>query len=170
MSEIERIAAGTHLELVRRERWEYARRRQASGVVAIFACTARDEVILTEQWRIPVQARVIDLPAGLVGDGADANEPLQVAAARELTEETGFVAETWMRITSWATSPGLTDEVVTLLSATAAIRTSRGGGVEGEDIQVHLVPRGELLAWLSARSKSGALIDPKVYVGLQLCR
>src|SRR5687768_8463814 len=63
------LGNGRFLELVRDEHgWEYARRVNATGVVVIAASTDKNEVILIEQYRPPVGARVVELPAGLVGD------------------------------------------------------------------------------------------------------
>ena len=38
------------------------------GLVVVIGLTNHDEVVLTEQFRRPVNARVIDWPAGLIGD------------------------------------------------------------------------------------------------------
>jgi ADP-ribose pyrophosphatase len=38
--------------------------------------------------------------------------------------------------------------------------------VAHEDITVHEIPLGEVLAWLEAKGKTGVLIDPKIYAGL----
>ena len=64
---------------------------KATGVVAIVAVTPACELILTEQFRRSVNRRVIDLPAGLSGDGPESEE-LVTAARRELIEETGYEA------------------------------------------------------------------------------
>lgn len=46
-----------------------------------------------EQYRIPVRARTIELPAGIIGDApSDAHESSVAAAHRELFEETGYAA------------------------------------------------------------------------------
>jgi len=168
MPDPETIAAGEHLLLLRRDRWEYAARRAATGVVAILAETEDLEVVLTEQFRVPLQARVIDLPAGLVGDGADRAEAVVTAAQRELAEETGYASAHWTTLASWPTSPGLTDESVTVLHAGGAVRRSAGGGVDGEDIIVHRIPLAQLRPWLAAAHARGLLVDPKIYASLWL--
>ncbi|MEM9236176.1 MAG: hypothetical protein AAGB14_05305, partial [Verrucomicrobiota bacterium] len=48
--------------------WDFVRRPNADYAVGILAITADDEILLVEQFRIPVQQRVIEIPAGLVGD------------------------------------------------------------------------------------------------------
>jgi len=168
MPDRETIASGEHLLLLRRGGWEYAARRTATGVVAILAETVDLEVVLTEQFRIPLQSRVIDLPAGLVGDGPDHAEALETAAKRELAEETGYASTHWTALATWPTSPGLTDETVTVLHAGAAVRHAAGGGVDGEDITVHRIPLARLRPWLAAAAGRGLLVDPKVYAALWL--
>src|SRR5205085_12602765 len=84
---------GKHIQLVRRDRWEYARRKNLTGIVAIVAVTGDGKLILVEQYRPPVGARGIELPAGLAGDAAgEESEALAAAARRELLQETGYGA------------------------------------------------------------------------------
>ncbi len=163
MTEI--LFAGKHLELVKEGRWEFARRRTASAVVAIIAVTPSDELLFVEQHRIPVAAPVIEFPAGLVGD-EDANEDLLVAANRELDEETGWSARDLRVVNHGPSSAGLTNEIVTQVLARDLHRTSAGGGVAGEGITVHTIPRNQVVAWLADKAKAGYLIDHKVQAGL----
>jgi ADP-ribose pyrophosphatase len=159
------LFAGKHLELVKEGRWEFARRTTASAVVAIIAVTPADEILLVEQRRVPVGASVIELPAGLVGD-EDAGEDILIAANRELDEETGWTAKELRVLNRGPSSAGLTSEVVTMIHAQHLTRTSAGGGVPGEGITVHAVPRTKIVAWLAAKAQAGQLIDHKVHAGL----
>lgn len=159
------LGAGRFLRLVCRDGWEYVERAGATGVVAVLALTSRDELVLTEQFRPPVSRRVIDLPAGLAGDG-DSDETSQAAARRELEEETGFTSHAFRQLTRLPTSPGLTSETVDLLLAEGICRNGPGGGDESENIEVHLVPRSTIAAWLEERVAAGCLVDPKVYAAL----
>ncbi|EDU42627.1 ADP-ribose pyrophosphatase [Pyrenophora tritici-repentis Pt-1C-BFP] len=63
------------------------------GVAAILQDPAKpnDEprIILQKQWRPPVNATVIEVPAGLM----DPNESPETCALRELKEETGYIGE-----------------------------------------------------------------------------
>ena len=65
---------GRYLSLLERDGWEFASRCNASGVVVLIAITDAGELLLIEQYRKPVQAPVVELPAGLVGDAADPDE------------------------------------------------------------------------------------------------
>ena len=56
-------------------------------MVVIVPFTDDGCVLLVEQFRVPLNARGIELPAGLAGGHDDANEELETAARRELIEE-----------------------------------------------------------------------------------
>ena len=131
------------------------------------AVTQDQKLVLVEQYRIPVHARTIELPAGIIGDEpGGSGEAHAEAAGRELAEETGFEAGRIEKLTHGPASSGLTSETVTLFLATQLRRTGPGGGVSHEDITVHEVPLVEVQEWLQAKANSGLLIDPKVYAGL----
>ena len=151
---------GRHVDLRSAGGWEYASRRIAGGVVGVIAVTDADELVLVEQHRKPVGRRVIELPAGLVGDEGD--ETVLEAAARELEEETGFKASDHRVLWSGPSSAGITDEVTTIVLAERLARVGEGGGVSGEDIDVHLVPMAALETWLRARELDGVLVDLKI--------
>jgi ADP-ribose pyrophosphatase len=165
--DVEVLCEGRHLRLVRRNGWEFAERRGISGVAVIAAVTPDRQIVFVEQYREPVQRRVIELPAGLAGDEAGyENEPLQDAAGRELTEETGYTADHIERVFFGPPSAGVSNEVLTFFFARGLKKSGPGGGVVGEDITVHTVPLGSAAEWLQERQEAGCLIDPKVYCGL----
>lgn len=164
------LAEGRHLRLIREGHWEYADRTLASAAVVIVAVTDDRRLILTEQYRIPVARRVIELPAGLVGDveGA-ATEKLETAASRELLEETGYRAGAMELLTAGPPTAGLASEIAAFFLATKLEKVSAGGGIEHEQIEVHDVRLSEVPAWLDRRGREGVYIDPKVYAGLYFC-
>ncbi len=164
---MEKIYGGRFVSMVRKEGWEYATRENITGIVLIVPITDEGEIVLNEQFRIPVGKRVIELPAGLVGDesGQEA-ETLEEGARRELHEETGYDAERLELVTSGPPSAGITDEMVSIYLATGLTKSGEGGGTESEGIVVHRVPLGEIDGWLQARVEEGLLIDPKIFIGL----
>ena len=161
------LHTGKFLALIKEGHWEYVDRINAAGAAIIVAMTAEQNVLLVEQYRIPVHSRTIEFPAGMIGDEpGTTDESHAEAARRELLEETGYAAERMEAVTSGPSCSGLTSERVTLFRARGLRRTGKGGGVAHEDITVHEIPLAEVVAWLEARGKTGVLIDPKVYAGL----
>ena len=160
------LAEGNFLRLVTQSGWEWVERVNASGAAVIAAATDDERLILVEQYRIPMKCRVLDLPAGLVGDDlAVAGEAMIDAARRELFEETGYEGADWHLAVSGPASPGLATEVYSLFVVRGLQKTGPGGGDAGEDIEVHAVPLAELDAWLEAKRQSGVMVDPKIHLG-----
>jgi ADP-ribose pyrophosphatase len=147
--------------------WEYAERPNSPAGVILVAVTPENEILLTEQFRIPLQKRVLELPAGLAGDGNYSGEPLLEAAKRELREETGYEASSWEELTGGPPSAGLSNEWVVFFRARDLCCVGPGGGEgEHEKIQIHKVPLATVHEWLVEKSRSGIAVDPKVYAGL----
>lgn len=160
------LGEGRFARFVRRNGWEFCDRTRVGGIVAVAGLTEAGEMVLVSQWREPVRAVVVELPAGLAGDEAALEgESLETAARREMMEETGCGGGRWEELLSGPPSAGLSSEIVTFFRATGLSRQGAGGGVGNEKIVTHLVPFGELEAWLDGVSAKGWLVDPKVYAG-----
>jgi 8-oxo-dGTP pyrophosphatase MutT (NUDIX family) len=93
-------------------------------------------IILIEQYRHPLRRRLWELPAGLM-DVDD--EPAQQAAARELIEETGYVAAEWSVLLDVATSPGFSEEVVRIFLARGLTRVGRPRPGQHEEAELRVV-------------------------------
>jgi ADP-ribose pyrophosphatase len=155
------------LRCIDRDGWFFVERPNAHAVVTVVPVTSNGTIILVEQFRPPVGRTVIELPAGLVGDEpARAGEALETAARRELLEETGYDARRLIPIANCATSPGVVNEIASFYLATDLVKVHDGGGVDGEEIQVHEVPLAGAPAWLQQRAAAGTIISAKVYAGL----
>lgn len=88
---------------------------QPRGAVGVFAIDDEDRVLLVEQYRHPVGARLLELPAGTLDvAGEDARD----AAARELMEEADVAADTWEHLLSIVSTPGYSTEQWTVFRAT----------------------------------------------------
>ena len=161
------MCEGNYLRLVTRGRWEYAERTNAGSAVIVIAVTPEDKLVFVEQFRVPMNANSIEMPAGLVGD-TDANDTLEDAARRELLEETGWLASDVKVLMVGPTSSGMSNERVAFVRATGLTRVHAGGGDETEDIIVHEVPIDEAPAWLCAKMAEGFEMDPKLWAGLCL--
>jgi ADP-ribose pyrophosphatase len=167
MQETETLFAGRWLRLMKRGRWEYAERTNPGGGVIIIAVTPQDRIVFVEQWREAVRGRTIEMPAGLVGDLAgDRDESAVSAAARELTEETGYRAARVQFLMAGPSSAGMSNEMMTFVRAHDLVREHAGGGDATEDIRVHEIPRSEAAAWLLGKMREGYSIDPKLFAGL----
>ena len=160
------IHEGRYLRMVERGTWEYVERTHAGGLAAIIiAVTPEDRVLFVEQFRVPLQASTIEMPAGLVGD-IHAGESIEVSAIRELEEETGWTAAHAEVLMIGPTSSGMASEKIAFVRATGLARVGTGGGDGDEDITAHEVPRAEAAAWLVRKMGEGYELDAKLWAGL----
>ncbi len=107
----------------------------------------------------------------MVGDTlGEEDEDLSEAVRRELIEETGFTADQITFLAAGSSSAGLTDEVAHVFLAQGLRRVSEGGGVDGELIQLHLVPRAQIEKWLLQRQAEGLDIAMSLYGALWLAK
>ncbi len=104
-----------HRDVVRPDGAEgvYGIVRVAQSAVAVLPVTERGDVALVGQWRVPLGRYSWELPEG----GCPGDEEPLAAAQRELAEETGLRAASWMQILSYDVSNCLTDETATAFLA-----------------------------------------------------
>lgn len=159
-SPLETMWAGRFVVAQRRGKWEFAGRSRGIRAVVILAEVDGD-VLLVEQYRVPIGRRCLELPAGLIGDD-EAGESIEVAAIRELEEETGFRAERIEQLGDYFSSPGMLSESFTLVRAHDLTQTGEGGGVPGEAITVHRVPSGEVEVFIAGKRREGVAMDVKL--------
>lgn len=162
----EQLFRGEHLNLMRRRGWEYAEHRTATESVMIVAVTASGEIVLVEEFRPSVNAAVISLPAGLVGD--EAPEDPAKAAQRELLEETGYAARSLEPVGRGPGSAGASSEMVTFFLASDARLIGEQAPADRGLLRVHLVALERLSEWTREQEARGALVDPKIWAGLYL--
>lgn len=155
---------GKYVRALKRGRWEYVSRVGDVSAVVILA-TYEGQVILVEQPRIAVGGRCLELPAGLVGD-EDPNATVEGTAVKELEEETGFTADRIERLGDFHSSPGMLSESFTLVRAHGVSRCGEGGGTSDEDIQVHLVARDAIPAFIEEKRAEGLAIDVRLLLFL----
>jgi ADP-ribose pyrophosphatase len=159
------IWQGKYITTKRRGPWEYVGRSRGIGAAVILAIED-GHVLLVEQYRVPLQARCLELPAGLIGDETE-GEDVATSAARELEEETGYRPDRIEIIGSFASSPGMVSETFTLVRAHGLTRVGDGGGVPGEDITVYRVPVAEVAGFIAGKRRDGVVIDVKMLALLQ---
>jgi ADP-ribose pyrophosphatase len=159
-SPAETVWEGKYIRVTKQGTWEFVSRTR--GVTAAVILAVHDgEVILVEQYRVPLGAASLELPAGLVGD-EEQGEEIRTAAIRELEEETGYRAERMVDLGRFHSSPGMSSEGFNLMRAEGLTRVGEGGGVPGEDIIVHHVPLGEVADFVAAKRAAGCAIDVKL--------
>ncbi len=83
------------------------------GASAVIALNEKGEMYMVRQFRKPLEAESLEIPAGKLDHGED---PLE-CARRELKEETGLSAGRLKHIVSIHSTPGFSDEVLHLYAA-----------------------------------------------------
>ena len=126
-------------------------------VAAVVALDRNEQLVLVRQRRVPVDATLLELPAGFMNPG---ESPL-AAARRELAEETGLHGGEWAEISTFFTSAGFTDERVHLFLATG-LDEGEATPDEDEELELVRVPLADV-AGLSERCE-----DAKTVIGLLL--
>ena len=133
------------------------------GAVCVIPVLGND-VLLVRQYRTPVEAVVLELPAGKLDRLADGStEDPDTAAPRELGEETGYAADTWRKLGQFWTAPGFTNELMHLYLATdlEPLEDYRGPD-EDEYLDLVRMPLAEAVGLAAA----GQIQDAKTLVGL----
>ncbi|SEC12190.1 ADP-ribose pyrophosphatase [Paramicrobacterium humi] len=115
-----------------------------TGAVAILALDEHDRVLLINQYRHPVGARLWEIPAGLLDEHG---EPPLDAAKRELAEEADVEADDWATLAEFYTSPGGSDEAIRVYLARGLHRIPERFDRTGEeaDIEVRWVSLDEVV-------------------------
>jgi ADP-ribose pyrophosphatase len=141
------------------------------GAVAIVAVRyeSRDSgeplVALVHQQRPAIGKETLEIPAGLV-DAHERDHPEQTAA-RELREETGYSAGTLRLLTREYSSPGFTNEAISIYLATDVAQAEGGSAPDpGEIRKVQWMPLSEAMRL----AREGSIDDGKTLIGLWLAR
>ena len=161
---LETMWEGKYIRAMKRGRWEYVSRTSATNAAVVLA-EHEGKVILIEQYRVPLGARCLELPAGLVGD-EDEHATVEETAVKELEEETGFTCDRVERLGDFHSSPGMVAESFTLVRAHGVRKVGEGGGTEHEEIDVHLVAREDIPAFVAERRAAGGAVDVKLLIFL----
>lgn len=133
------------------------------GAVCIIPVDGSD-VLMVRQFRTPIGAVLLELPAGTLDRLPDGDvEAPDLAAPRELREETGHDAGSWRELGRFWTAPGFTDELMHLYLATD-LRPVEGyaGPEEDERLDLERLPWHEAVAM----AERGEIVDAKTIVGL----
>jgi ADP-ribose pyrophosphatase len=133
--------------------------------VAILALDDQDRVLMVRQWRVAAGQALLEIPAGTldVGDDESIEDP-DLAARRELEEETGMRAGSWRLLARFYTAPGFTSELMHLYLATD-LRLADGHRLGPDEDELLLLER---LPWRDAlaAAERGDIVDAKSLVAL----
>ena len=108
--------------------------------VNILALTSSNEAVLIRQYRHGTRGVVTEIPGGMIDDG---ELPIQ-AAQRELQEETGFTAKSWVHLGTTQPNPAIQSNHCHMFLAMDAEQTSSLALDENEVIETFTVPMDKL--------------------------
>ena len=140
----------------------------ASKVVLVLPVdVTRQEIIMVRQFGLPAHLAngcgdLVEFVAGRL----EAGETLTEAARRECREETGITPNKLVELFSYLSTPGLTDEEITVFLAAVDAAQAREGPLaapDGEQLYVHRVPIDAAIGSLSSRTMRGG----PLIIGLQ---
>jgi ADP-ribose pyrophosphatase len=136
------------------------------GAVAILAVDEEDRVLFVRQFRAPAGRTLLEIPAGTLDRDAVAGtiEDPDLAAPRELEEETGYRAGSIRKLTSFWTAPGFATELMHLYLATELVPADgeRLGPDEDERLELVRLSLADALRLI----EGGSIADAKSILGL----
>jgi ADP-ribose pyrophosphatase len=135
------------------------------GAIAVLALDEDRRLLLVRQWRIPAGRAMLEIPAGTLDVHDGVTEDPDVAARRELEEETGSRAASWRKLAEFWTAPGFASELMHLYLATgltSAHGDDRLAPDEDERLELSAVTIDEALALVDR----GAISDAKTILGV----
>ena len=127
---------------------------EASAVIPL---TRQGEIVMVRQYRYALDMETLEIPAGKVDPGEDA----EGCARRELMEETGYRAETLVRLYTYAPAIGYSNERIHIFSAPDVVRRSEKTD-EREISSIEIIP----LETLGTMIRKGEILDGKTLIGL----
>jgi ADP-ribose pyrophosphatase len=114
------------------------------------------------QFRYPLKKKLYELPAGKLDPGEDPDK----CAARELEEETGFIATSMKKLIAIYTTPGFCSEQLHIYLATGLEKSPKGQRLEeGElDLTLKRLPLDHVVQMI----EQGEITDSKTICGILL--
>ena len=120
--------------------------RQPDAVVIVPFHTGANKMVVTREYRVPLNDYEYGFPAGLVNSG----ESVEQAARRELMEETGLTISRFIKISPpLYSSAGMTDESVAMAYVECEGEPSTSANTDSELIDILLISAEEALRLLS---------------------
>jgi ADP-ribose pyrophosphatase len=135
------------------------------GAISVLALDDDGRLLLVRQWRIPAERAMLEIPAGTLDVHDGVTEDPDIAARRELEEETGSRAGAWRKLAEFWTAPGFASELMHLYLATgltSATGDDRLTPDENERLELSRVTVDEALALVDR----GEISDAKTILGV----
>lgn len=140
---------------------EYIMHDDAVAVLPIREGDGGPEVLLIRQYRHPTRSVLWEIPAGLIDKPGE--DPMR-AAQRELAEETGMAAAEYEFLARFYTSPGCSDELLTVYLARGLTSVETDFVRQDEEAEIEMEWRA--LSDVAAAVREGALASPTLVVGV----
>jgi ADP-ribose pyrophosphatase len=136
------------------------------GAVAVLAVDRDGRLLMVRQWRVPAGRALLEIPAGTLDVHDGVTEDPDIAARRELEEETGHRAGSWRKLAQFWTAPGFASELMHLYLARDLVPVADADGRlapdEDENLELRHVAVPEALALVEA----GEIADAKTILGV----
>ena len=133
-------------------------------IALVFPVTVQQEIVFVRQYRHGIGEVLLELPAGAFNPGEEAAE---VAAARELTEETGYVAQGLIKLANLYDNPVKDTNCIHLFIAENVIKSSHRELDITEDIEVVLIPVSEVIKKVLVGEISVSGTVAAIFLGLE---
>jgi ADP-ribose pyrophosphatase len=101
-----------------------------NSVGAVIKDTVKNKYIFVSQYRAGAEGLMVEIVAGKI----DAGEKPEEAIKREIMEETGYKVDNIEHLKDFYTSPGRTDEIMSVFYVEVSDKINEGGGIGDEEI------------------------------------
>lgn len=143
--------------------------KKVYGIVSVLPMTEDGNVILIRQYRPPLDSIQLELPAGCAEVGK--HPTLEDAVHAELREETGYMTPSLTHIAAFASSSGMTNEVVHGYIAENCRKVSDILTLDQDEyIETLEIPYAEIDRYIASEVLSGAIVEPKMLALIMLWR